>query len=192
MRESKSSFILFAGHDKSQLKIDSFAGFGYGPERRRGFENGPLSRCRHRVSLTPPGSTEQLTVVRDSQRQDITVTISKLRSDEVVAQEPTQSTEELGLTVQMLTPQLAEQFNAKAGEGIVVAAVKPDSIAAKTGIGLGAVIPIDFVHPALYLYDKVGPEAWRQRKGRVTARVADHPGTEDFVIEWIVHMAVDP
>jgi len=42
--------------------------------------------------------------------------------------------------VQTLTPQLAKQFNAKPGEGVVVTAVKPGSIAAKKGIQTGMII----------------------------------------------------
>jgi serine protease Do len=53
---------------------------------------------------------------------------------------PTQGAEALGLTVQTLTPQLAEQFDAKPGEGIVVTSVETGSIAAFSGIEPGAVI----------------------------------------------------
>ncbi|HPB74829.1 MAG TPA: PDZ domain-containing protein, partial [Chromatiaceae bacterium] len=45
-----------------------------------------------------------------------------------------------GLSVQTLTPQVAEQFQAQPGEGVVVTAVKPDSIAARVGIETGTVI----------------------------------------------------
>ena len=42
--------------------------------------------------------------------------------------------------MQTLTPQLAEQFDAKAGEGVVVTEVEPGSIAAMAGIEPDAVI----------------------------------------------------
>lgn len=99
-----------------------------------------IGSFRNTVSLTPPGSSEQLTVIRGGQRQDITVTIGQLAKDEVIAEGPAQSTEVIGLTVQTLTPQLAEQFNTRAGEGVVVTAVRPGSIAAQAGIEPGAVI----------------------------------------------------
>ena len=99
-----------------------------------------IGRFRNRVSLTPPGSSEQLTIIRDGKRQDVTVTIGELSKDKLTAEAPAQSTEELGLTVQTLTPELAEQFNTKAGEGVVVTAVRPGSIAAQAGIEPGAVI----------------------------------------------------
>ena len=95
---------------------------------------------RNQISLTRPETQRQLTVLRDGRRQDITITIGKLIEDKLTAQGPAQTTEELGLTVQTLTPQLAEQFDTQAGEGVVVTQVKPGSIAAMAGFEPGAVI----------------------------------------------------
>jgi serine protease Do len=53
---------------------------------------------------------------------------------------PAQGAESLGLTVQTLTPQLAEQFRTRPGEGVVVTNVEPGSIAALAGIEPGTVI----------------------------------------------------
>lgn len=95
---------------------------------------------RNRVSLTPPGSREQITIIRNGNREDITVTIGQLTADVGAAQESAQSAEELGLTVQTLTPELARQFKVKAGEGVVVTTVTPGSIAATAGIEPGTII----------------------------------------------------
>ena len=95
---------------------------------------------RNRVSLTSPGSREKLTIIRDSERLNISVTVGTLSKDKTVAQSSTQSTDEVGLTVQTITPQLAEQFNAKAGEGVVVSQVRPGSIADRAGIKSGSII----------------------------------------------------
>ncbi len=95
---------------------------------------------RNQVSLTPPGSTETLTILRDGKRMTLDVTIGKLSKDKVAAAGPAQSSEELGLTVQTLTPQLAEQFGLKSGEGVVITEVKPGSIAALGGLKPGTVI----------------------------------------------------
>ena len=95
---------------------------------------------RNRVALTPPGSREQLTIIRDGKRQDVSVTIGRLTEDKLLSRGPTESTVELGLTVQTLTPELAEQFDAKAGEGVVVTAVTPGSIAAQAGVEPGTII----------------------------------------------------
>ena len=95
---------------------------------------------RNRVSLTEPGSREELTILRNGKRKTLDVTIGTLAEDELVAQGPAQSTDEIGLTVQTLTPQLAKQFDAKPGEGVVVTEVRTGSIAARAGIQPGTII----------------------------------------------------
>jgi serine protease Do len=95
---------------------------------------------RNRVSLTGPGKTETLTIIREGKKREIKVTIGELSKAETVAKGPAQSSEELGLTVQTISPELAKQFNAKAGEGVVVTEVKRGSIAAMAGIKTGDVI----------------------------------------------------
>jgi serine protease Do len=108
-----------------------------------GYRGKPISdvgRFRNQVSLTAPGSREELTILRDGKRKDVTVTIGTLEGNEQVALGPAQSTDELGLTVQTLTPQLAEQLDAKPGEGVVVTSVEPDSAAADAGLQPGTLI----------------------------------------------------
>ena len=95
---------------------------------------------RNRVSLTPPGSTETIMVLRNGKRRSLQVTIGKLTKDKLIAQGPAQSADEIGLTVQTLTPPLAEQFDTEPGEGVVVTEVRPGSIAAMAGIETGSVI----------------------------------------------------
>ena len=96
---------------------------------------------RNRVALTTPGSREELTLLREGERRNVTVTIGKLTKDKLLARSgAAQSSEELGLTVQTLTPELAEQFDAKAGEGVVVTDTQRGSVAALAGIGPGTVI----------------------------------------------------
>jgi serine protease Do len=99
-----------------------------------------VGNFRNRVALTPPGSQAPLTILRDGQRRNITVRIGKLSEEKRVAEGPAQRTEKLGLSVQTLTPELARQFGAKAGQGAVVTDVAPGSIAAMAGIRRGAVI----------------------------------------------------
>ena len=95
---------------------------------------------RNRVSLTPPGTAIRLTILRDGQRQEIGLSVGTLSEDQVAAAGGTQSAESLGLSVQTLTPQLAEQFDGKPGEGVVVTEVQPGSVAALAGITPGALI----------------------------------------------------
>ncbi|MGH8476039.1 MAG: DegQ family serine endoprotease [Methylococcales bacterium] len=95
---------------------------------------------RNLISLIAPGSREELTIRRDGDEKTVTVTIGKLTKENLVAQESAESSEDIGITVQTLTPQLARQFDAKPGEGVVVMEVRPGSIAATVGLEPGTVI----------------------------------------------------
>ncbi len=95
---------------------------------------------RNQVSLTSPGNKEELTIIRDGREINMMVTIGKREDEQILARGPTQSTEQLGLTVQTITQELARQFNAKAGEGVVVTQVQQGSISAMAGIKVGTVI----------------------------------------------------
>ena len=99
-----------------------------------------VGNFRNRVALTPPGSSQELTIVREGQRQTLDVTIGTLNADALASSSPTQTSAELGLTLQTLTPQLAEQFGGQPGEGVLVTEVKPGSIAAVAGIEPGTLI----------------------------------------------------
>ncbi|MCW8935856.1 MAG: DegQ family serine endoprotease [Gammaproteobacteria bacterium] len=95
---------------------------------------------RNQVSLTVPGKQEKLTIIRNGREKQLMVTIGKDSVDQVVAKGPAQSSEQLGLTVQTITDDLARQFNVRPGQGVVVTDVKPGSLAAMTGIRVGTVI----------------------------------------------------
>jgi serine protease Do len=95
---------------------------------------------RNRVSLTSPGTAIRLTILRDGKRQELSVAVGTLSEDQVAAAGGTQSAESLGLSVQTLTPQLAEQFEGTPGEGVVVTEVQPGSVAALAGITPGTLI----------------------------------------------------
>lgn len=100
-----------------------------------------IGSFRNHVALTEPGSREPLTIVRDGKRKKLKVTIGALGEGQALArQDPQQSAPQLGLAVQTLTPELAQQFDAAAGEGVVVTAVQPGSVAASAGIEPGTVI----------------------------------------------------
>jgi serine protease Do len=107
------------------------------------FQNKPVTDVgsfRNQVALTPPNSLATLGIVRDGKPMSVEVTIGKLTDDQQVAQGSTQSAEEIGLTVQTLTEELAAQFEVGSGEGVLVTQVRPGSIAAMAGIKVGAII----------------------------------------------------
>jgi len=99
-----------------------------------------IGSFRNQVSLTAPGTRKSLTILRDGERKTLTVTIGELTGDELAAGDQAQSADEVGLTVQELTPRLAEKLDTRPGEGVVVTQVQSGSAAAMAGIKPGAVI----------------------------------------------------
>lgn len=122
------------------------------PAQRAGIEQGDviisyqgkkvdnIGRFRNSVSLTAPGSKEEIVVLRNGKRKNLTITIGKQDNEQKIAEGPAQSADEIGLTVQSITSQRAKQYNIKAGSGVVVTHVKPNSIAEKAGIKTGTII----------------------------------------------------
>jgi len=100
-----------------------------------------VGRFRNRVALTTPGNVEPLIIIRDGKRKNLTVTIGKQGKDfETTASPMSQSADKIGLIVETITPQLAQQFNIKPGQGVIISQVKTGSVAAMAGIRPGMVI----------------------------------------------------
>ena len=90
-----------------------------------------------------PGSKVRLDISRRGKAVELTATLaerpSALSKQEPSSQEPEQT---LGLEVQDLTQDLAEQLHLTAGEGVIVAAVAPDSPAAEKEIQSAGCDPV--------------------------------------------------
>src|SRR6266581_8864395 len=90
------------------------------------------------VARTPVDKKVRMKVLRDKKEVTLTVAVGELKDEEVVASAPEKG--ELGMTVQKLTPQMAESLGLERAEGIVVTAVEPGSVADDAGIRRGDVI----------------------------------------------------
>jgi serine protease Do len=77
-------------------------------------------------------------VLRDKKEVSLTVAVGELKDEEVVASAPEKG--ELGLTVQKVTPQIAETLGLEKTDGVVVTAVEPGSASDEAGIRRGDVI----------------------------------------------------
>jgi serine protease Do len=92
------------------------------------------------VARTPVGKSVKVKVIRDKSPQHFEIKIAELKEEEV-AQASTGTVERLGLTVQTLTPDLAENLGLdRALKGVVVSQVDPDGPGAEAGIRRGDVI----------------------------------------------------
>jgi serine protease Do len=89
------------------------------------------------VARVAPGSAVQVKVIRDGKETTLPITVGEMKETEVAA---AAQEGELGLTVQPLTPQLAENLGLERADGLVISAVKPGSAAEEAGLRSGDVV----------------------------------------------------
>ena len=90
------------------------------------------------VARTAVDKKIRMKVLRDKKDVTLNVAVGELKDEEVVASVPEKG--ELGMTVQKLTPQLAENLGLDKTDGVVVTAVEPGSAADEAGVRRGDVI----------------------------------------------------
>ena len=90
------------------------------------------------VARTQVDKKVRMKVVRDKKEMVLGVAVGELKDEEVVAAAPEKG--ELGLTVQRLTPPMAESLGLEKSDGVVVSAVEPGSAADDAGIRRGDVL----------------------------------------------------
>jgi len=90
------------------------------------------------VARTAVDKKIRMKVLRDKKELTLNVAVGELKDEEVVASVPEKG--ELGMTVQRLTPQLAENLGLDKTDGVVVTAVEPGSAADEAGVRRGDVI----------------------------------------------------
>jgi len=99
------------------------------------------------LSKHKPGDKVKFQVSRDGEKKDVTVTLAQRPQRERVAGNPPEAAPArekpsayLGVTVVPLTEELQKRFDLEADHGVLVAAVMPDTPAAKAGLQHGDVI----------------------------------------------------
>jgi serine protease Do len=90
------------------------------------------------VARTAVDKKVSMKVLRDKKEVILKVAVGELKDEEVVASVPEKG--ELGLTVQRLTPQMAESLGLDKADGVVITAVEPGSAADEAGVRRGDVI----------------------------------------------------
>ena len=115
------------------------------------------------VARTSVDKKVRMKVLRDKKEVILNVAVGELKDEEVVASAPEKG--ELGLTVQKLTPQMAESLGLERAEGVVVTAVEPGSVADDAGIRRGDVI-LEVDRKAIRSIDEYKKAVAGVRKGR--------------------------
>ena len=170
------------------------------PARKAGLQSGDIvvelngksvaraGAFRNRVAMFAPGTDVTLTVIRDGQRQTMTVTLGELPSQQELAKKGSpreESLDDLGLAVQTLTPELAERLGySDQDRGVVVSKVARESLAASAGMRPGVLI----VEVNRQQVDTI--EAFKQaldtsrEQGVVLLLVKDQAGTRFITLKW--------
>jgi serine protease Do len=106
-----------------------------------GREVSQMSMLPAMVASTSVGENAKLVLIRNGKKQNITVKIGKLEDEEpVIAGTETGTSKKLGMTVQELTPKLAESLGIGEEQGLIVTDISSGSAAAEAGILRGDII----------------------------------------------------
>jgi serine protease Do len=103
------------------------------------------NELRNVIAGTKPGTTVGLKVIRDGRPETLKATLAELPSNKEegvsTSNEDGVKGGKFGMTVQPLTPELAERFELSRGtKGVVITGVDPEGAAAETGLQPGDVI----------------------------------------------------
>jgi Do/DeqQ family serine protease len=140
---------------------------------------------RNKVAGTLPGSEIKLTILRDGKEQEVTATLDEFR-DKAVSRDsnnqddddqatPEKESGKLGLSLQPVTPQIAQQLRLASNDGLVITDIDPSGPAAEAGLTRGDVIleinkqPVSSVQDAKAAIEKAGSKPMLllvERQGR--------------------------
>jgi serine protease Do len=102
-----------------------------------GFGGKPIEDVNHLrniVAATAPNSSVPMKVFREGREKDLTIAIGELKNQDKEGKEKKEPEYEIGLSVESLTPDIAQKLGTDKTSGVLVTAVEPGSPAAKSGI----------------------------------------------------------
>ena len=95
---------------------------------------------RNHIAMTPVGQSIDLTVLRDGKRRTIRARVDRLGDQLASAGGAARIEAEIGISVQNMTADIAEQVGGEPGEGVVITDVERGSVAASFGLTPGTII----------------------------------------------------
>lgn len=99
-----------------------------------------MALFRNQISLTRPGTEVNLTILRDGNKKTVNVTIGTMETDEQGQPVSADKLPKLGMSLQKLSSDLAEQFGYEDANGVLVTGVEAGSRAERAGIKRGDLI----------------------------------------------------
>ena len=107
------------------------------------FEGQPVEKARElqkRVAMLKPGTEAEIVMLRDGEKKTLTVELGERPPKEQLAARPSGAIEQLGLSVQNPTEELAQRLGYQDLDGVIVSQVEPGSEAEQKGITAGTLI----------------------------------------------------
>ena len=114
------------------------------------------------VARVTPGTTVQMKILRDGKEATLPLSVGEMKENEVVA---SAQEGDLGLTVQPVTPEIAQSLGLDRPDGLVITEVKPGSAADEAGLRAGDLIAEINRRPVKNLAD-YNREMARNEKGK--------------------------
>jgi len=99
-----------------------------------------VAKFRNTIAMTKPGKRVELLVLREGSKKKIKATIGAMDTDKDGHPISSGELSELGISLQKLTADLAEQLGYEGIQGVLISKVEPGSIAARAGIQRGHLI----------------------------------------------------
>jgi serine protease Do len=101
-----------------------------------------VADLRNKIAMVPPNTNLPLRIIRDGKEKDLVVTVGEQPADMAsISKKMTGAAlNEMGLTLQDLTDEVAKQFDYSKNQGVLIADVEPDSPAAQVGLQAGQLV----------------------------------------------------
>ena len=103
-----------------------------------------IGSFRNTIASNKPGTTHKIDIIRDKKPMQLAVVVGALDTSEAASKEVKPTDPELinqiGVSVQDITADIANKLGIKVGEGVIVSKVKPGSIAEFAGLNRGTII----------------------------------------------------
>ncbi|KAB0670150.1 DegQ family serine endoprotease [Oryzomonas sagensis] len=127
------------------------------------------------VAATPIDKKVKLAIFRDGKKQEVGVTIARLKDGEAQASVGAAAeSASIGIVVQELTKELASRLGIKDAKGLIVSEVKPGSSAEEVGIAAGdMIIEVNGQRPDTQ--EKYNAAVAKLKKGDVARLLLKHP-----------------
>ncbi len=132
-----------------------------------------VGELRNKIALTTPGTKVKFDILRNGKKKTIKVKIGEQPDSRLVSKVNHKLLGKLGLVVQELTADLAQQFGYAEGQGVLVAEVEPGSPAAGVGIRPGQLIEETNRVPVHDMKEFLEALKISDRTGRVLFRIRD-------------------